>query len=296
MNILDGKATAGKIKQRIAADLASLPEAVQRPQLAAVLVGHNGASETYVAAKVKACNEIGFGSKLIRFADNVSENELLACIQQLNEDNSVHGIIVQLPLPQHIDEQKVTMAVKVEKDVDGFHPENLGRLMLQLPGFVSATPKGILMLLEEYKIETSGKHCVVLGRSNIVGTPVSLLMSRNAFPGNSTVSLCHSKTKDLALLTKQADILIAALGRPQVVTAEMVKQGAVVIDVGITRVADTTTPKGYRIAGDVDFEKVAPKTSWITPVPGGVGAMTIAALMQNTYLAWQRITSSDATR
>jgi len=210
MNILDGKATAGKIKQRIAADLASLPEAVQRPQLAAVLVGHNGASETYVAAKVKACNEIGFGSKLIRFADNVSENELLACIQQLNEDNSVHGIIVQLPLPQHIDEQKVTMAVKVEKDVDGFHPENLGRLMLQLPGFVSATPKGILMLLEEYKIETSGKHCVVLGRSNIVGTPVSLLMSRNAFPGNSTVSLCHSKTKDLALLTKQADILIAA--------------------------------------------------------------------------------------
>jgi len=233
---------------------------------------------------------------LIRFADNVSENELLACIQQLNEDNSVHGIIVQLPLPQHIDEQKVTMAVKVEKDVDGFHPENLGRLMLQLPGFVSATPKGILMLLEEYKIETSGKHCVVLGRSNIVGTPVSLLMSRNAFPGNSTVSLCHSKTKDLALLTKQADILIAALGRPQFVTAEMVKQGAVVIDVGITRVADTTTPKGYRIAGDVDFEKVAPKTSWITPVPGGVGAMTIAALMQNTYLAWQRITSSDATR
>ncbi len=285
MNILDGKATAGKIKQRIAADLASLPEAVQRPQLAAVLVGHNGASETYVAAKVKACNEIGFGSKLIRFADNVSENELLACIQQLNEDNSVHGIIVQLPLPQHIDEQKVTMAVKVEKDVDGFHPENLGRLMLQLPGFVSATPKGILMLLEEYKIETSGKHCVVLGRSNIVGMPMSILLSRNANPGNCTVTLCHSKTKNIKEILNSADIIIAALGKPEFVKADMVREGAIVIDVGITRVTSSETKSGYKIVGDVDFKEVAPRCAYISPVPGGVGLMTIIGLLKNTLRA-----------
>jgi methylenetetrahydrofolate dehydrogenase (NADP+) / methenyltetrahydrofolate cyclohydrolase len=288
MNLLDGKASAGKIKNRIAAITGVIPAGMPVPHLAAILVGSDGASETYVASKVKTCNQIGFKSTLLRLPFAVTEKELLDTIRKLNDDPLIHGIIVQLPLPRHINELKVAMAVDVEKDVDGFHPENLGRLMLGLPGFVSATPRGIMLLLEECGVETSGKHCVVVGRSNIVGTPVSLLMSRNANPGNSTVTLCHSRTPDLAAYTRQADILIVALGKAGFIGPDMVKQGAVVVDVGITRIPDDASPKGYRIFGDVDFEAVAPKTSLITPVPGGVGAMTIAALMQNTLEAWQR--------
>jgi methylenetetrahydrofolate dehydrogenase (NADP+)/methenyltetrahydrofolate cyclohydrolase len=288
MNLLDGKLAAASIKERILSVTSKIPRDLPVPQLAAILIGHDGASETYVAAKVKTCAQLGFKSHLIRFPAAVSEHELLETIHQLNHDPLIHGIIVQLPLPDHIDALKVSMAVDVGKDVDGFHPENLGRLMLGLPGFISATPRGILLLLQEFGVETAGKHCVVVGRSNIVGTPVSLLMSRNNNPGNCTVTLCHSRTPDLGGVTRLADILIVALGKPGLITADMVKPGAVVIDVGITRIPDNTSTKGYRISGDVDFNAVAPKTSWITPVPGGVGAMTIAALMQNTLEAWQR--------
>jgi len=288
MNLLDGKATAAELKKQIREQCSQIPAEHPAPHLVAVLVGNDGASETYVAAKVKACREIGFRSSLLRFPSQVSQTELLETIQRLNEDPLVHAIIVQLPLPGHINELEIAMAVDVQKDVDGFHPENLGRLMIGLPGFVSATPMGILLLLRHYQIPTSGMHCVVVGRSNIVGTPISLLMSRNTSGGNSTVTLCHSRTRDLAMHTRQADILIVALGKPGFINAGMVKDGAVVVDVGITRLPDAGTPKGYRISGDVDFQSVAPRTSWITPVPGGVGAMTIAALMHNTLEAWKR--------
>lgn len=288
MELLDGKATAEHIRQQLAVECGKLTASSGRkPHLAAVLVGNDGASETYVTAKVRACEQIGFDSTLVRFNGDVSEERLLEEIERINADNGIDGLIVQLPLPGHIDEQRITQAVRVDKDVDGFHPENLGRLLLGLPGFVSATPKGIMLLLEAYGIETAGKHCVVIGRSNIVGTPVSVLLSRNAYPGNCTVTLCHSKTTDLKSLTLQADIVVAALGKPEFLTVDMVREGAVVVDVGITRIPDPSRPKGYRIAGDVDFTSVAPRCSWITPVPGGVGAMTIAALMQNTFEAYK---------
>ena len=285
--MLDGRSTSQKILGRIASEISMLSPGDKKPHLAAILVGNDGASETYVAAKVKACQQIGFNSTLIRFDSLVSEKQLLEEVEKLNLNSEIDGIIVQLPLPSHINEQRLTQAVSPEKDVDGFHPQNLGRLMLGMPGFVSATPKGIMMLLEEYDIETEGKHCVIAGRSNIVGTPLSILMSRNRKPGNCTVTLCHSKTKNIGDLTLQADILVAALGKPGFVKADMVKNHSVIIDVGITRVADNNRQKGYRIQGDVDFESVSEKASWITPVPGGVGAMTIAALMQNTLDAFR---------
>lgn len=290
MKLLDGKVTAEKIRKRISDQTAMLVKNGNKPHLAAILIGNDGASETYIAAKVRACKEIGFDSTLIRFNEDVSEATLLDAIRKLNDDPLINGIIVQLPLPGSINEQKITQSIRADKDVDGFHPENLGRLMLGLSGFISATPRGIIMLLQEYGIETEGKHCVIAGRSNIVGTPLSLLMSRNANPGNSTVTLCHSKTINLSDYTVKADILVAALGKPGFIQANMVKEGAVVIDVGITRIKDLSSKKGYRISGDVDFQQVSPKASWITPVPGGVGAMTIAALMQNTLDAYTRQT------
>ncbi|HXB93549.1 MAG TPA: tetrahydrofolate dehydrogenase/cyclohydrolase catalytic domain-containing protein, partial [Puia sp.] len=255
------------------------------PHLAAVLVGTNGASETYVGAKVKACAEIGYRSTLIRLEDTISENRLLSVIEELNNDMDVDGILVQLPLPKHISDEKVINTVHPSKDVDGFHPANVGRLVQGQPTFISATPHGILLLLEHYKIETRGMHAVVVGRSNIVGRPMSILLSANSNPGNCTVTLCHSQTRNLAELCLQADILVAALGRPEFVTASMVKKGAVVIDVGITRVADPGKKSGFALKGDVRFDTVAPLCSYITPVPGGVGPMTIAALMKNTLTA-----------
>lgn len=286
MRLLDGKIIAEQVKAELAEAVRDTLAAGERaPHLAAILVGSDGASETYVAAKVKACKEIGFGSTLVRLPADVSEGELLAEVHRINEDDTIDGLIVQLPLPRHIDEQRVTMAVHPSKDVDGFHPENLGKLVLGLPTFISATPGGIMEMLKRYDIETSGKHCVVVGRSNIVGTPMSILLSRNSNPGNCTVTLCHSRTSDLASFTREADILVVALGRPEFITADMVKEGAVVIDVGITRIEDGNAAKGYRIAGDVAFDEVAPKSSFITPVPGGVGRMTIAALLKNTMLA-----------
>lgn len=287
MQIIDGKATAEAIKTEIADSVKKIVEAGGRPpHLAAILVGHDGGSETYVANKVKACERCGFRSSLLRFDSDISEEELLAEIDRLNRDPEVDGFIVQLPLPKHIDEQKVTEAIDWRKDVDGFHPVNVGRASIGLPAFKSATPSGILDLLERYNIPTKGKHAVVVGRSNIVGKPVAMMLMQKANPGDCTVTVCHSATENLADFTRKADILIAALGRPGFVSEDMVKEGAVVIDVGTTRVADPTTKSGFRLRGDVDFENVAPKCSYITPVPGGVGPMTICSLMKNTLLAY----------
>ena len=288
MVIIDGKETAMEIKQEIAKEVKRMMAAGEKqPHLAAILVGHDGGSETYVANKVKACDECGFKSTLIRFEDDITEDELLQAIDKLNHNDDVDGFIVQLPLPRHIDEQKVIEAIDYKKDVDGFHPINVGRMSIGLPCFRSATPQGILALLERYGIETSGKHCVVLGRSNIVGKPVAQMLLQKDNPGNCTVTVCHSATEDLPRQCRRADILIAAIGQPQFVKADMVKKGAVVIDVGTTRLPSTKTKSGFKLYGDVDFDEVAPLCSFITPVPGGVGPMTICALMKNTLLAAQ---------
>ena len=286
MQLIDGKAIAATIKKEIAQEVEKIiAEGGKRPHLAAILVGHDGGSETYVANKVRACEECGFTSTPIRYEDDVTEAQLLAKIDELNNDSDVDGFIVQLPLPKHIDEQKITEAIDYRKDVDGFHPVNAGRLAIGLPCFLSATPNGIIELLRRYNIDTKGKKCVVLGRSNIVGKPVASLMMQKQIPGDATVTVCHSHTQDIAEECRKADIIIAALGQPHFVKAEMVKEGAVVIDVGTTRVPDTTRKQGFRLCGDVDFENVAPKCSFITPVPGGVGPMTIVSLMKNTLLA-----------
>ena len=285
MQIIDGKATATLIKQEIAAEVEQmLAQGSKRPHLAAILVGHDGGSETYVKNKVLACEACGFRSSLIRMEENVTEDEILAQIKQLNDDPDVDGFIVQLPLPKHIDEQKVIMAIDYRKDVDGFHPINVGRMAIGLPCFMSATPLGIMTLLKRYGIETSGKKCVVLGRSNIVGKPMAQLMMQKQY-GDATVTVCHSHSKTLKEECREADILIAAIGRPDFVTADMVKEGAVVIDVGTTRVPDASRKSGFRLNGDVKYEEVAPKCSYITPVPGGVGPMTICSLMNNTLAA-----------
>lgn len=284
--LLDGKKISGEIKQEIAAVVNELLEkGGRRPHLAGVLVGHDGGSETYMASKVKACEEVGFTSSLIRYEDDVTEEELLACVHRLNQDPTVDGFIVQLPLPKHIDEQKIIEAVDPRKDVDGFHPINVGRLSIGLPGFVSATPKGIVELLRRYNIPTRGKHCVVLGRSNIVGKPVSQLLLQKGEPGDCTITICHSRTPNIKEVCLTADIIIAALGQPEFLTADMVKPGAVVVDVGTTLVPDSTRKSGFCLTGDVKFDEVAPKCSYITPVPGGVGPMTIVSLMSNTLLA-----------
>lgn len=286
MILLDGNKTSDDIKLEIAARVAQLKAAGKKvPHLAAIIVGNNGASLTYVNAKVKSCEKVGFESSLIALPETISEKDLLAKIAELNNDPKIDGYIVQLPLPKHIDEHKVTLAVAPSKDVDGFHPENLGRMVLNLPCFLPATPAGILQLLDRYNVETSGKSCVVVGRSHIVGSPMSILMARNTKVGNCTVTLTHSKTKNLKELCQNADIIIAALGKAEFLTADMVKEGAVVIDVGITRVDDPTKKSGFKLLGDVKFDEVAPKCSYITPVPGGVGPMTIASLMLNTLQA-----------
>ena len=286
MQLIDGKAISEQIKQEIAAEVAErVARGEKRPHLAAILVGHDGGSETYVANKVKACEVCGFTSSLIRFKSDVTEETLLAEIERLNQDADVDGFIVQLPLPRHINEQRIIEAIDYRKDVDGFHPINVGRLAIGLPCFVSATPNGILQLLKRYNIETSGKKCVILGRSNIVGKPMATLMMQKAYPGDATVTVCHSRSKDLVKECREADILIAAMGQPNFVKADMVKEGAVVIDVGTTRVPDATRKSGFKLTGDVKFDEVAPKCSYITPVPGGVGPMTIVSLMMNTLLA-----------
>jgi methylenetetrahydrofolate dehydrogenase (NADP+)/methenyltetrahydrofolate cyclohydrolase len=286
MILLDGKKTSQEIKDEIKIEVDNIRKAGGKiPHLAAVLVGNVGASLTYVSSKIKSCEEVGFISSMVELPETVSQDDLLKKIQELNANPQVDGYIVQLPLPAHIDEKKVLEAVDPKKDVDGFHPENVGKMMLNLPTFLPATPYGIMQLLERYKIETEGKHCVVVGRSNIVGLPMSILMGRNTNPGNCTVTLTHSKTKNIKEVCKTADILIVALGKPNYVTADMVKDGAVVVDVGITRVTDTSKKAGFSIVGDVKFDEVAPKCSYITPVPGGVGPMTIASLMMNTVLA-----------
>ena len=286
MQLIDGKAISEQIKQEIAAEVAErVARGEKRPHLAAILVGHDGGSETYVANKVKACEVCGFTSSLIRYESDVTEETLLAEIERLNQDADVDGFIVQLPLPRHINEQRIIEAIDYRKDVDGFHPINVGRLAIGLPCFVSATPNGILQLLKRYNIETSGKKCVILGRSNIVGKPMASLMMQKAYPGDATVTVCHSRSKDLVKECREADILIAAMGQPNFVKADMVKEGAVVIDVGTTRVPDATRKSGFKLTGDVKFDEVAPKCSYITPVPGGVGPMTIVSLMMNTLLA-----------
>ncbi|MEL1254983.1 tetrahydrofolate dehydrogenase/cyclohydrolase catalytic domain-containing protein [Flavobacterium sp. DGU38] len=286
MQLLDGKKTSNDIKNEIAIEVQSIKAAGGKvPHLAAVLVGNNGASLTYVGSKVKSCQEIGFDSTLVSLPETITEDELLAKIKELNEDDNLDGYIVQLPLPKHIDEQKILLAIDPDKDVDGFHPTNFGRMALEMESFIPATPFGIMELLERYKVETSGKHTVVIGRSHIVGRPMSILMSRKGNPGDSTVTLTHSRTKDLAEFTKNADIIITALGVPEFLKADMVKDGVTVIDVGITRVEDASNAKGYVIKGDVDFDGVSKKASFITPVPGGVGPMTIAMLLKNTLLA-----------
>lgn len=288
MELIDGKKIADTIKQEIAAEVAQMvAEGKKKPHLAAILVGHDGGSETYVAHKVKACEQCGFNSTVIRYEDTVTEAELLEAIAKLNADDDVDGFIVQLPLPKHIDEQKIIEAIDFKKDVDGFHPINVGRMSIGLPCFLSATPQGIMELLARYNINTKGANCVVLGRSNIVGKPVASLMMQKAVPGDATVTVCHSRTKNIKDFCLNADIIIAALGSPGFLTEDMVKEGAVVIDVGTTRVPSTETKSGFRLKGDVDFEKVAPKCSFITPVPGGVGPMTIVSLMKNTLLAAQ---------
>ena len=287
--ILDGKGLSQQIKEEIAIEVADwVAKGNRRPHLAAVLVGQDGASRTYVDHKVKSCAQVGFESTLIERPADIGQEELLTIVAQLNEDPSIDGFIVQLPLPAHIDDQAVIEAVSPLKDVDGFHPSNMGNLALGLPGFVPATPAGIMTILDRSGVETEGKHAVVIGRSSIVGTPMSLLLSRSGQPGNCTVTLCHSRTQDLQAHCLQADILVAAVGRPGMVKAEMVKEGAVVIDVGITRVEDSTAKRGFRLKGDVDYASVAPKCSWITPVPGGVGPMTIVSLLKNTLLAARR--------
>lgn len=286
MQLLDGKKTSADIRVELAEAVRVRKQQGKKiPHLAAVLVGNDGGSVTYVNAKVKSCEDIGFESTLIRYDDSITEEALLEKIKELNEDDNIDGFIIQLPLPRHIDELKVTQAVSPLKDVDGFHPQNLGKMVLNLPGFLPATPAGIVELIKRNGIVTEGKHCVVIGRSNIVGSPVSILLARNENPGNCTVTLAHSRTKNLTEICKQADIIIAAIGRPGFVKAEMVKEGAVVIDVGTTRVEDPTRERGWRLCGDVDFQNVAPKCSFITPVPGGVGPMTIASLMINTLKA-----------
>ena len=286
MQILNGKEASQAIKDSLKIEMAQMAaQGKPVPHLVAILVGNNGASETYVASKVKACQEVGFKSTLIRLEEDISSLKLLDVVMDLNRDPDVHGILVQLPLPKHISEGEVINTIDPNKDVDGFHPNNIGRMVLGHPTFVSATPYGIMLMLEHYKVETKGKHAVVIGRSHIVGRPMSILLSGNADPGNCTVTICHSHTKNIKEICSTADIIVAALGRPNFVTADMVKEGAVVIDVGITRVPDSSKKSGYRIAGDVDYENVAPKCSFITPVPGGVGPMTIAALMKNTFKA-----------
>ena len=288
MELLDGKKIADVVKQEIAEEVKTmLQNGEKQPHLAAVLVGHDGGSETYVAHKVKACEQCGFKSTVIRFEDDVTEEQLLKTIDELNNNSDIDGFIVQLPLPKHIDEQKIIEAINYKKDVDGFHPINVGRLSIGLPCFLSATPQGILELLKRYEIPTKGAECVVLGRSNIVGKPVASLMMQKAFPGDATVTVCHSRTKDIKEHCKKADIIIAALGSPEFVKEDMVKEGAVIIDVGTTRVPAADTKSGFRLKGDVDFRNVAPKCSYITPVPGGVGPMTIVSLMKNTLLAAQ---------
>jgi methylenetetrahydrofolate dehydrogenase (NADP+)/methenyltetrahydrofolate cyclohydrolase len=284
MQILDGKKASQAIRDELKIEVAQLnAEGKKIPHLAAILVGNNGASSTYVAAKVKACEEVGFKSTLIHYEETISETKLLDKIRDLNTDPDIDGILVQLPLPKHISDEEVINAIDPDKDVDGFHPINVGYMVQGLPTFVPATPHGIMLLLEHFKVETKGKHAVVVGRSNIVGRPMSILLSGNSTPGNCTVTICHSQTKNIKEFCLQADIIVAALGKPDFITADMVKEGAIVIDVGITRVEDATKKSGFKLKGDVDFENVAPKCSWITPVPGGVGPMTIAALMKNTY-------------
>lgn len=286
MELLDGQLASRAIKDALTLQVAQLKtEGKKIPHLAAVLVGNNGASETYVGAKVKACAEIGFKSTLVRLEDTVSENRLLTIIDDLNNDVDIDGILVQLPLPKHISDEKVINAIHPSKDVDGFHPENVGKMVQGSPAFIPATPHGIMLLLEHYKVDTRGKHAIVVGRSNIVGRPMSILLSGNTNPGNCTVTICHSQTRNLSELCLQGDIIVAALGKPEFVTASMVKKGAVIIDVGITRVPDASKKSGFALKGDVKFDEVAPLCSYITPVPGGVGPMTIAALMKNTYKA-----------
>ncbi len=286
MQILDGNLVSQATRDELKIKVAQLVvEGKKIPHLAAILVGSNGASETYVASKVKTCEEIGFKSTLVRLEESISEYKLLQVIEKFNNDPDIDGILVQLPLPKHISDEKVIHTIDPEKDVDGFHPVNIGKMVQGLPTFIPATPHGVMLMLEHYKIETKGKHAVVIGRSNIVGRPMSILLSANTNPGNCTVTICHSHTVNLKEICLSADIIVAALGRPEFVTADMVKQGAVVIDVGITRVEDATKKKGYAIKGDVLFNEVAPLSSYITPVPGGVGPMTIAALMKNTYSA-----------
>jgi methylenetetrahydrofolate dehydrogenase (NADP+) / methenyltetrahydrofolate cyclohydrolase len=288
MLVLDGKIAAASVKENLKKETAELfAKGRPSPHLAAVLIGNNGASETYVANKVKSCEEIGFRSTLLRFADTISENELLSAIDTLNTDNDIDGILVQLPLPKHISEQKLIEAIHPSKDVDGFHPSSVGKLVQGLPTFIPATPYGILLMLAHFNIPTKGKHAVVIGRSNIVGRPMSILLSSNIPQGNCTVTICHSHTPNLPEIAATADILVAALGRPEFVTADMVKPGAVVIDVGITRVDDPTAKKGFRIKGDVNYAEAASKASAITPVPGGVGLMTIAGLLKNTMQAYR---------
>jgi methylenetetrahydrofolate dehydrogenase (NADP+)/methenyltetrahydrofolate cyclohydrolase len=284
MQLLDGKKTAQAIKDELRIDVAQrVAEGRKVPHLAAILVGNNGASETYVAAKVKACEESGFKSTLVRLAADISEVKLLDEINNLNTDPDIDGILVQLPLPKHISEKNIINAIDPDKDVDGFHPVNVGRMTLGQPSFIPATPYGIMLMLKHYKIDTKGKHAVVIGRSNIVGRPMSILLSENKNPGNCTVTLCHSQTKNIKELCLQADIIIAALGKPEFLKGDMIKEGAIVIDVGITRLEDPAKKSGYKLKGDVAFDEVSPKCSWITPVPGGVGPMTIAALLKNTY-------------
>lgn len=289
MQLIDGKAVAAQIKQEIAAEVEEiLKNGGKRPHLAAILVGHDGGSETYVASKVKACQECGFQSTLIRYESDVTEEELLKKVDELNKDDSVDGFIVQLPLPKHISEQKVIETIDYRKDVDGFHPINVGRLSIGLPCYVSATPNGIMQLLKRYGIQTKGKKCVVLGRSNIVGKPMATLMMQKSDPGDATVTVCHSHSANLKEECRQADIIIAAIGKPNFVTADMVKEGAVIIDVGTTRVPDASKKSGFRLNGDVKFDEVSPLCSYITPVPGGVGPMTIVSLMSNTLLAGKK--------
>ncbi|MCP9754589.1 bifunctional 5,10-methylene-tetrahydrofolate dehydrogenase/5,10-methylene-tetrahydrofolate cyclohydrolase [Lacihabitans sp. CCS-44] len=286
MEIIDGKLISAQVKAELQIEVDKIKaDGGKIPHLAAVLIGDNGASETYVASKIKSCEQIGFKSTLIRRDSTSTEAEVLEIIDQLNKDEDIDGFIVQLPLPAHIDVDKVIEAIDPKKDVDGFHPINIGRMAKGLPAYISATPYGVLELIKRYKIETAGKHCVVVGRSQIVGLPMSILMQRNTYPGNCTVTLVHSRTQNLKEMCLQADILVAALGKPEFITADMIKDGAVVIDVGLTRVVDESKKSGFALKGDVKFDEVAPKTSFITPVPGGVGLMTVAALMYNTLLA-----------
>lgn len=289
MQLIDGKAVSAQIKEEIAAEVAQMIRAGKRaPKLVAVLVGHDGGSETYVASKHRTCLEVGFDSDVIRYESNITEADLLDCVEQLNQDDSVDGFIVQLPLPKHINEQKIIEAIDYRKDVDGFHPVNVGRMQIGLPCFVSATPAGIVELLKRYNIETKGKHCVVLGRSNIVGKPVAALMAQKGYPGDCTVTVCHSRSENLKEMCLQADIIIAALGVPGFLKGDMVKDGVVVVDVGTTRVPSPDTKSGVRLKGDVEFGEVSQKASFITPVPGGVGPMTIISLMKNTLLAGKK--------